>query len=67
MSAVTTHVLDTARGVPAAGVQVWLEQVSVGGRTEVARTRTGSDGRAVQRDDAEDPGPAWDSAAAFEG
>jgi hypothetical protein len=22
---------------------------------------------AVQRDDAEDPGPAWDSAAAFEG
>lgn len=113
MSAVTTHVLDTARGVPAAGVQVWLEQVSVGGRTEIARTRTGSDGRAaslgpqrllsapnkhhfladlsrfgldnpgevvhaadrpygliqcaVQRDDAEDPGPAWDSAAAFEG
>jgi hypothetical protein len=113
MSAVTTHVLDTARGVPAAGVQVWLEQVCVGGRTEIARTRTGSDGRAasldlqrllsapnkhhvladlsrfgldnpgevfpaadrpygliqcaVQRDDAEDPGPAWDSAAAFEG
>jgi len=46
-SAVTTHVLDTARGVPAAGVQVWLEQVSVAGRTEIARTRTGSDGRAA--------------------
>jgi 5-hydroxyisourate hydrolase len=47
MSAVTTHVLDTARGVPAAGVQVWLEQVSPDGRTEIARTRTGFDGRAA--------------------
>src|SRR5260221_11072040 len=46
MSAVTTHVLDTARGVPAAGVLVWLEQVSGAGRTEIARTRTGYDGRA---------------------
>jgi 5-hydroxyisourate hydrolase len=46
MSAVTTHVLDTALGVPAAGVQVRLEQVSAAGRTEIARTRTGSDGRA---------------------
>jgi 5-hydroxyisourate hydrolase len=46
MSAVTTHVLDTARGVPAAGVQVWLEHVSADGRTEIARTRTGYDGRA---------------------
>ncbi len=46
-SAVTTHVLDTARGVPAAGVQVWLEQVSAAGRTEIARTRTGPDGRAA--------------------
>jgi 5-hydroxyisourate hydrolase len=47
MSAVTTHVLDTARGVPAAGVQVWLEQVSGTGRREIARTRTGYDGRAA--------------------
>src|SRR5258708_11047961 len=46
MSAVTRHVLDTARGVPAAGVLVWLEQVSGAGRTEIARTRTGYDGRA---------------------
>jgi 5-hydroxyisourate hydrolase len=46
-SAVTTHVLDTARGVPAAGVEVWLEQVSAAGRTEIARTRTGPDGRAA--------------------
>jgi hydroxyisourate hydrolase len=47
LSAVTTHVLDTARGVPAAGIQVWLEQVSESGRTEIARTRTGPDGRAA--------------------
>jgi 5-hydroxyisourate hydrolase len=46
MSAVTTHVLDTARGVPAAGVPVRLEHVSSEGRTEIARTRTGYDGRA---------------------
>jgi 5-hydroxyisourate hydrolase len=45
-SAVTTHVLDTARGVPAAGVQVWLEHVSADGPAEMARTRTGYDGRA---------------------
>ena len=46
MSAVTTHVLDTARGVPAAGVLVRLERVSGADRAEIARTRTGSDGRA---------------------
>jgi 5-hydroxyisourate hydrolase len=46
MSAVTTHVLDTARGVPAAGVQVRLEHVSADGPAEMARTRTGNDGRA---------------------
>jgi 5-hydroxyisourate hydrolase len=46
MSAVTTHVLDTARGVPAAGVQVWLEHISADGPTEIARTRTSRDGRA---------------------
>ena len=46
MSAVTTHVLDTARGVPAAGVMVRLEQVSDSGRTEIARARTAADGRA---------------------
>jgi 5-hydroxyisourate hydrolase len=47
MSAVTTHVLDTARGVPAAGVMVRLEHVSDAGRDEIARTRTGYDGRAA--------------------
>ncbi len=47
MSVVTTHVLDTARGVPAAGVMVRLEQVSGTGGTEIARTRTDDDGRAA--------------------
>jgi len=46
VSAVTTHVLDTARGVPAAGIMVRLEQDSAAGRTEIARTRTDDDGRA---------------------
>jgi 5-hydroxyisourate hydrolase len=48
---VTTHVLDTARGRPAAGVPVRLEQVSGPGATgtaatEIAATATDSDGRA---------------------
>jgi 5-hydroxyisourate hydrolase len=33
LSAVTTHVLDTARGVPAAGVAVRLERVGAGSGT----------------------------------
>jgi 5-hydroxyisourate hydrolase len=45
MSAITTHVLDTARGRPAAGVEVALERVD-GGRAEVlARGTTDADGR----------------------
>jgi 5-hydroxyisourate hydrolase len=47
MSMVTTHVLDTARGVPAAGVMVRLERVSDTGPTEIARARTDGDGRAA--------------------
>jgi 5-hydroxyisourate hydrolase-like protein (transthyretin family) len=46
VSAITTHVLDTARGVPAAGVPVRLEQVRGGGVTQIAATRTDEDGRA---------------------
>lgn len=41
-SLVTTHVLDTARGSPAAGVLVRLEQVP---GDEIARARTDEDGR----------------------
>ena len=52
-SAVTTHVLDTARGQPAAGVAVRLEFVPDDGRpTELGRSVTDADGRA------RDVGPA---------
>ena len=45
MSAVTTHVLDTARGEPAPGVPVRLERVSGPGPEELGRASTDSDGR----------------------
>jgi len=45
MSMVTTHVLDTARSLPAAGVMVRLEQVTGHGPAEIARARTDDDGR----------------------
>jgi 5-hydroxyisourate hydrolase len=44
MSTVTTHVLDTARGAPAAGVAVRLESVS-GADQEIGRASTDADGR----------------------
>lgn len=43
MSAVTTHVLDTARGRPAAGVRVRLEQIGSDG--VVVSATTDADGR----------------------
>ena len=46
MSAITTHVLDTARGLPAAGVSVALEQQKDGGWREIGRGVTDPDGRA---------------------
>ncbi|MDQ0376739.1 hydroxyisourate hydrolase [Amycolatopsis thermophila] len=42
MSLVTTHVLDTAAGRPAAGIDVRLEAAD---GTEIARGRTDDDGR----------------------
>jgi 5-hydroxyisourate hydrolase len=45
MSAVTTHVLDTARGRPAAGVPVRLERVTEAGDFLVAEGLTDGDGR----------------------
>ena len=45
MSTVTTHVLDTARGVPAAGVPVRLESVSGAGQEEIGSASTDADGR----------------------
>ncbi len=45
MSAITTHILDTSRGRPAAGVSVLLE-VEEGGRyVELGRGTTDEDGR----------------------
>jgi 5-hydroxyisourate hydrolase len=41
MSAITTHVLDTSRGLPAAGVEVRLER----GGSVIAGGRTDQDGR----------------------
>ena len=45
MSGITTHVLDTARGRPAAGVPVTLEAKSEGGWRVVGRGATDADGR----------------------
>lgn len=69
MSQVTTHVLDTALGRPAAGVPVELARLDDGGWTTVAAAATDDDGRA--RDlgpDALDPGRyriRFDTAAYF--
>ena len=45
MSAITTHVLDTAQGRPAAGVSVRLESVDAGGSTVLGIGTTDADGR----------------------
>ena len=46
MSAITTHVLDTARGCPASGIRVELEQVDPAGRWKpIAHGATDADGR----------------------
>ena len=45
MSAVTTHVLDTAEGRPAAGVPITLEYAVAGGWREVGHGETDAEGR----------------------
>ncbi|HVS61958.1 MAG TPA: hydroxyisourate hydrolase [Thermoanaerobaculia bacterium] len=45
MSAITTHVLDTTRGLPAAGVFVLLQRRDGSELLEVGRGRTDQDGR----------------------
>jgi 5-hydroxyisourate hydrolase len=47
MGRLTTHVLDTARGRPAAGVRVQLYRLD-GGRERVLATETNRDGRTDQ-------------------
>ncbi|ATE60192.1 hydroxyisourate hydrolase [Thauera sinica] len=44
MGRLTTHVLDTARGTPGAGIAVTVYRLD-GGRREVARAVTNHDGR----------------------
>ena len=41
----TTHVLDTARGCPAAGLEIWLFRVSETGHRLIAEATTNTDGR----------------------
>ncbi len=41
----TTHVLDTARGVPAAGLRIALHRIGGGGRERLAEAVTNADGR----------------------
>lgn len=48
MSAITTHVLDTSVGKPAAGVAVKLEVQGVGGWQTIASATTNADGRAAE-------------------
>lgn len=44
----TTHVLDTARGVPAAGVTIMLFKVTGNSHRKIATTVTNADGRTDQ-------------------
>ncbi|HEX2202228.1 MAG TPA: hydroxyisourate hydrolase [Longimicrobium sp.] len=45
MSQITTHVLDTMRGLPAVGVAVLLERAGEAGLEPVSRAVTDADGR----------------------
>ncbi len=44
-SPITTHVLDTARGKPAAGIAISLERLDGGKWTEIGSGITNTDGR----------------------
>ena len=45
MAHLSTHVLDTSRGVPADGAAIDLHRVTAGARVHVTSTSTGLDGR----------------------
>jgi 5-hydroxyisourate hydrolase len=55
MITITTHVLDTARGRPAAGIAVALSVRAGEGWTELARAKTGPDGRVANLVPAQTP------------
>jgi 5-hydroxyisourate hydrolase len=66
VSPITTHVLDTARGIPAAGVGVTLERGP--DWSEVGSGRTGDDGRIADLGSPAAPGRyrlRFDTAAYF--
>ena len=48
MSPITTHVLDTAKGQPAAGIKVKLEKSTATGWLIMAEGTTNEDGRIMQ-------------------
>lgn len=45
MGRLTTHVLDTGRGVPASGLLITLERLTESGAVELGRYTTNDDGR----------------------
>jgi 5-hydroxyisourate hydrolase len=45
MGQLTTHVLDTSAGLPAAGIRIELHELAATGATLLAATATGQDGR----------------------
>jgi 5-hydroxyisourate hydrolase len=45
VSAITTHVLDTSQGLPAAGIPVTLEVEAAGGWELIGKSTTDKDGR----------------------
>ena len=45
----TTHVLDTARGCPAAGIHILLYRVTGNSRSQIAEALTNADGRTDAR------------------
>ncbi len=48
MAKLSTHVLDTARGIPAGGLAIDLHQVTAGGRMHLKSVVTNSDGRTAE-------------------
>ncbi|MBM7068383.1 hydroxyisourate hydrolase [Actibacterium sp. 188UL27-1] len=44
----TTHVLDTARGCPAVGLEIWLYRMSGNSHRKIADAVTNADGRTDQ-------------------
>ena len=48
MARLSTHVLDTARGVPAAGLHLDLHRLAPSGRVHVATAITNADGRTAE-------------------